>query len=104
MPGSVVSGATISGGTLELTSGEVETGIVIFAPSVGGLLKLDDSQDFGGTISEFGLPDMLDLTDTAASSGARMVMTTTPLTSGLSWGARTAIPPPLSFASTNGNR
>jgi autotransporter passenger strand-loop-strand repeat protein len=68
LAGSVDSGATISGGTVEITSGAVESGTVTFAASTG-LLKLDDSRHFGAQISGFGLSDQLDLTDIADDHG-----------------------------------
>jgi autotransporter passenger strand-loop-strand repeat protein len=62
--GGTISGAVISGGTLEIASGgSANGGTVTFAS--GGTLKLDSSVNFGGTISGFGLPDHLDLSDIA---------------------------------------
>ena len=68
--GGVVSGATISGGTLEIASGgSTGAGAVTFATSGGGTLQLDASVSFGGLVAGFGLPDNLDLRDIAYISG-----------------------------------
>jgi hypothetical protein len=64
MSGGTISGASISGGTIELTSGAVDGAAAItFATSGGGILRLDDSVHFGGLVAGFGLPDELDLAD-----------------------------------------
>jgi hypothetical protein len=57
---------TISGGTLEVTSG-ADGGHVIF--SSGGILQLDALMAFGGTISGFTLGDAIDLRGLAYTSG-----------------------------------
>ena len=66
--GAQVSGATMSGGTLELASGAAKTAVVTFTTSAGGILQLDGSQTFSGTISGFGEPEYLDLADIAFNS------------------------------------
>ena len=58
----------ISGGTVEITSNGAASGSVDFAASAGGLLKLDLSQRFGGTVAGFGLPDAIDFADIAFGS------------------------------------
>jgi hypothetical protein len=69
---------TISGGTLEVTSG-ADGGHVIF--SSGGILQLDALMAFGGTISGFTLGDAIDLRGLAYTSGTTN-LSWTQLTSG----------------------
>jgi autotransporter passenger strand-loop-strand repeat protein len=62
--GGIVSGATISAGTLEVASG------AIASPSEaafvgGGMLLLDASASFHGLVAGFGSSDQLDLPDVA---------------------------------------
>ena len=64
--GGTAAGTTISGGTLEVTSG-ASGGNVIFAS--GGILQLDSLMAFGGTISGFHLGDDIDLRGLAFTSG-----------------------------------
>ena len=63
--GGIAAGATISGGIVELTAGAATVGPIAFAASAGGLLKLDNSQHFSGTVAGFGLPGQIDLKDIA---------------------------------------
>jgi autotransporter passenger strand-loop-strand repeat protein len=64
--GGAASGAVISGGTLEiLCGGSTGSGAVTFATGGGGILQLNDSQNFGGLVAGFGLPDFIDLRDIA---------------------------------------
>jgi hypothetical protein len=70
-------GTTISGGTLEVTSGATG-GNVLFAS--GGILQLDSLVAFGGTISGFHLGDEIDLRGLAYTSG----------TTNLSWSQLTS--------------
>jgi autotransporter passenger strand-loop-strand repeat protein len=77
--GGTASAATISGGTLELMSGGATgAGPVTFATSGGGILQLDNSQSFGGTVAGFGLPDFLDLRDIAFGSATTLAFTEAP--------------------------
>jgi hypothetical protein len=64
--GGTTVGTTISGGTLEVTSGATG-GNVTFAS--GGILQLDSLIAFGGTISDFTLGDPIDLRGLAYTSG-----------------------------------
>jgi hypothetical protein len=69
--GGLASGATISGGTLEIMSGgSTGSGAVTFAVSGGGILQLDDSRHFSGLVAGFGQPDLLSLKDLSFVSGA----------------------------------
>jgi len=71
--GGTISGAAISGGEVELTSGTIVGGAAItFATSGGGTLRLDDSIHFGGLIAGFGQPDILDLSDIAFGAGTHV--------------------------------
>ena len=63
--GGSAAGATIAGGTVELTAGAIAAGPIAFAAGAGGLLKLDDAQDFAGTVAGFGIPGQIDLEDIA---------------------------------------
>jgi autotransporter passenger strand-loop-strand repeat protein len=64
--GGTAAATTISGGTLEVTSGATG-GNVVFAS--GGILQLDSLMAFGGTISGFTLGDEIDLRSLAFTSG-----------------------------------
>jgi autotransporter passenger strand-loop-strand repeat protein len=65
--GGALDGATLAGGTLEITSGAIlGSGTIGYAS--GGVLRLDDSQSFGTTISGFGIPGGIDLVDVAYNS------------------------------------
>jgi autotransporter passenger strand-loop-strand repeat protein len=66
--GGVLGGATLSGGTLEITSGAVLGSGTIGLTSGGGLLQLDDSPSFSGTIAGFGIPGGIDLVNVAYNS------------------------------------
>jgi autotransporter passenger strand-loop-strand repeat protein len=70
--GGVLSGATLSGGFLEIMSGGMAGTSQIGFTSAGGTLQLDDSQDFGGVISGFGVPGGIDLRDIAFGSGTTL--------------------------------
>src|SRR6202042_1911003 len=65
--------STISGGKLEIVSGGATSGAVTFTTSTGGTLELDASQVFSGTISGFGQPESLDLSDIAFNSATTTV-------------------------------
>jgi hypothetical protein len=75
--GGTAVGTTISGGTLEVTSG-ANGGNVTFAS--GGVLQLDSLVAFGGTISGFHLGDAIDLRGLGFTSG----------TTNLSWAQLTS--------------
>ena len=82
----VVSGATISGGTLELASGAVE-GSAPLSFTGSGSLVLDASVQFGGLVAGFGsasLSDTIDFRDIpfVASGGTATTVSWTQLTSG----------------------
>jgi hypothetical protein len=76
--GGTAAATTISGGTLEVTSG-ANGGNVTFAS--GGILQLDSLMAFGGTISGFTLGDEIDLRGLAYTSGTTN-LSWTQLTSG----------------------
>jgi len=76
--GGTAAATTISGGTLEVTSGAIG-GNVTFAS--GGILELDSLMAFGGTISGFTLGDEIDLRGLAYTSGTTN-LSWTQLTSG----------------------
>ena len=63
--GGSAAGSTIGGGIVELAAGAVDAGPLAFVSGAGGLLKLDDSQHFSGTVTGFGLPGQIDLEDIA---------------------------------------
>ena len=73
--GGSAAGATISGGIAELTAGAVATGALTFAAGAGGLLKLDDSQHFSGTVAGFGIPGQIDLEDIAFGASTSLSFT-----------------------------
>jgi autotransporter passenger strand-loop-strand repeat protein len=62
--GGTLSAATLNGGTVEILNGAIVSSALVAFGS-GGTLKLDNSQNFGGTISGFNstLPDQIDLVD-----------------------------------------
>ncbi|HZP79366.1 MAG TPA: hypothetical protein VFB45_24745, partial [Pseudolabrys sp.] len=64
--GATLSGVTLNGGTLEITSGG-SVGAASLTFVSGGMLQLDNSQTFSGTISGFNStnPDKIDLVDIA---------------------------------------
>jgi autotransporter passenger strand-loop-strand repeat protein len=68
--GGTASATTISGGAfMEVRSGgSVGSGTAVTFAS-GGVLQLDDSVHFGGTVAGFGVPSLLDLRDIAFISG-----------------------------------
>jgi autotransporter passenger strand-loop-strand repeat protein len=71
--GGTISGATISGGLVEIMSGGIVGASQFdFATSAGGTLQLDDSQHFGGVISGFGVPGGIDLRDVAFTSSTML--------------------------------
>jgi hypothetical protein len=76
--GGTAAATTISGGTLEVTSG-ASGGNVTFAS--GGILQLDSLMAFGGTISGFHLGDAIDLRSLGFTSGSTN-LSWTQLTSG----------------------
>jgi autotransporter passenger strand-loop-strand repeat protein len=62
--GGKIDGATISGGTLVLSSGSnAGQSTIVFAG--GGTLEVDASKKFAAAISGFGVPDHIDLADIA---------------------------------------
>jgi len=67
--GGTLSGATLSGGLLEIQSGGTAGTSTIGFGTLGGTLELDDSQHFNGVISGFGVPGGIDLTDISYGSG-----------------------------------
>ena len=67
--GGTAAGATIAW-TVELANGSVATGAIAFAG--GGILKLDDSQRFSGTVAGFALPDAIDLVDIGFGAGTTL--------------------------------
>ena len=68
LSGGIVSGATLSGGKLEIQGGGTTGSGIVFAG--GGTLKLDNSVSFSSAtaISGFGIPGQLDLSDVSFSS------------------------------------
>jgi hypothetical protein len=62
----VLSGATLSGGLIEIQGGGSADEIDF--SSTGGTLQLDDSKHFSGVISGFGVPGGIDLRDIAFNS------------------------------------
>jgi autotransporter passenger strand-loop-strand repeat protein len=77
--GGTASAAIISGGTLEVMSGgSTGASAVTFAVSGGGILQLDHSQSFAGTVAGFGKPDFLDLRDIAFTSATTLAFTEAP--------------------------
>jgi autotransporter passenger strand-loop-strand repeat protein len=71
--GGVAASSTISGGEIEIVSGGTTSGAVTFTTSAGGILRLDASQVSSGTISGFGKPEYLDLSDIAFNSATTTV-------------------------------
>ena len=61
--GGTLNGATLSGGFLDIRSGATAGTSQINFTVAGGTLQLDDSQNFNGVISGFGVPGGIDLTD-----------------------------------------
>jgi hypothetical protein len=61
--GGTLDGATLSGGFIEIRSGGTAGTSQIDFTSAGGTLQLDDSQNFNGVISGFGVPGGIDLRD-----------------------------------------
>jgi autotransporter passenger strand-loop-strand repeat protein len=77
--GGVTSGTMISGGVVEIArGGSVGSGTVTFAASGGGMLQLDDAQNFGGLVAGFGQPGLIDLRDIAFGSGTTLSFTEAP--------------------------
>lgn len=70
--GGTVSGATLSGGLIEIMSGGIAGSSEFDFISAGGTLQLDDSQLFSGVISGFGVPGGIDLRDIAFGSGTTL--------------------------------
>ncbi|HJZ98141.1 MAG TPA: hypothetical protein VKE70_16640, partial [Candidatus Solibacter sp.] len=73
LSGGTASSTTINGGTLEVASGgSTGSGPITFT-NAGGILQLDDSQDFHGLISGFaspsGVTEEIDLRDIAFTKG-----------------------------------
>jgi autotransporter passenger strand-loop-strand repeat protein len=69
--GGIVSGASLSGGTLELAGGEVDSSPPINFVGAGGLV-LDAAELFSGTVAGFGSAsrlDTIDLRDIPYTSG-----------------------------------
>lgn len=73
LSGGSVTNETISGGALEVLNGGKANGLMTFAASAGGTLRLDASQTFSGP--GFGEPDFLDLSDIAFGSGTTVSFT-----------------------------
>jgi autotransporter passenger strand-loop-strand repeat protein len=83
--GGTASGTILSGGFYEVASGAVVSGSGAVTFSGGGILRLDDSVDFGGLVAGFGLNEAMDLADipfvSSGGSGAATTATWTQLTS-----------------------
>ncbi len=76
MSGGTAVATTISGGTLEITSGAVTSATTVtFLVSAGGTLQLDDSVHYGGTVAGFGKPDFIDLRDITFGSSTTLSFT-----------------------------
>jgi hypothetical protein len=71
LSGGHISGATLSGGQLEITSGG-SAGATTITFSGGGTLVLDRSTVFSGTIAGFAQPDLIDLSDIAFGSSTTL--------------------------------
>jgi hypothetical protein len=56
-----------------MSGGSIGTGAVTFAVSGGGILQLDSSQSFSGTVAGFGQPDLIDFRDVPFTAGVTSV-------------------------------
>lgn len=63
--GGAVNGATLNGGLLQIAEDGTAGSSTINFTSAGGILRLDDSDHFGGRISGFGVPGAIDFADIA---------------------------------------
>jgi autotransporter passenger strand-loop-strand repeat protein len=70
--GATLTGATISGGLLEIESGGTAGTSQVTFTGAGGILQLDDSQHFAGTVAGFGIPGGIDLRDISFGVGTTL--------------------------------
>lgn len=63
--GGAVNGATLDGGLLQIAEDGTAGSSTIAFTSAGGTLRLDDSENFDGQISGFGVPGAIDFADIA---------------------------------------
>src|SRR5205814_8683656 len=76
-----LSGATMSGGFLDVQSGASASGIVAFG-SAGGTFELDEARTYGLTLAGFGVPGAIDFAAVAFGSSTSATYTSTGIGSG----------------------